>query len=82
MLLQRFPEARAIATPKSVELMRKQSQAIPLFRKLWPGQLPARIVLPEAYDKDVFTPKGHELRIIEQARTDAVDTTSLHGAIS
>ena len=80
--LQRFPEARAIATPKSVELMRKQSQAIPLFRKLWPGQLPARIVLPEAYDKDVFTPKGHELRIIEQARTDAVDTTSLHGAIS
>jgi glyoxylase-like metal-dependent hydrolase (beta-lactamase superfamily II) len=76
--LQRFPEARAIATPKSVELMRKQSQAIPLFRKLWPGQLPTRIVLPEAYDKDVFTPKGHELRIIEQARTDAVDTTSLH----
>ena len=82
MRLQRFPEARAIATPKSVELMRKQSQAIPLFRKLWPGQLPTRIVLPEAYDKDVFTPKGHELRIIEQARTDAVDTTSLHGAIS
>ena len=78
VLLQRFPEARAIATPKSVELMRKQSQAIPLFRKLWPGQLPARIVLPEAYDKDVFTPKGHELRIIEQARTDAVDTSSLH----
>ena len=81
MLLQRFPEAPAIATPKSVELMRKQSQAIPLFRKLWPGQLPARIVLPETYDKDVFTPEGHELRIIEQARTDAVDTTSLHGAI-
>src|SRR5271169_1355062 len=25
VLLQRFPEARAIATPKSVELMRKQS---------------------------------------------------------
>jgi glyoxylase-like metal-dependent hydrolase (beta-lactamase superfamily II) len=78
VLLQRFPEARAIATPKSVQLMRKQSQLMPLFRKRWPGQLPARIVLPEAYDDDFFTLEGHELRIIEQGRTDAVDTTSLH----
>jgi glyoxylase-like metal-dependent hydrolase (beta-lactamase superfamily II) len=78
VLLQRFPEARAIATPKSVQLMREQSQLMPLFRKRWPGQLPARIVLPEPYDKDVFTLEGHELRIIEQGRTDAVDTTSLH----
>jgi glyoxylase-like metal-dependent hydrolase (beta-lactamase superfamily II) len=78
VLLQRFPEARAIATPKSVELMRKQTEAAPLFRKCWPGQLPARIVLPEPYDQDVFTLEGHELRIIEQGRTDAVDSTSLH----
>ena len=46
VLLQRFPEARAIATPKSVELMRKQSQAIPFFRKRWPGQLPPRLCCP------------------------------------
>jgi glyoxylase-like metal-dependent hydrolase (beta-lactamase superfamily II) len=78
VLLQRFPEARAIATSKSVQLMRKQSQAMPLFRKRWPGQLPAGIVLPEPYDDDVFTLEGHELRIIEQGRTDTVDTTSLH----
>jgi glyoxylase-like metal-dependent hydrolase (beta-lactamase superfamily II) len=78
VLLQRFPEARAIATPKSVQLMRKQSQLMPLFRKRWPGQLPARIVLAEPYDDDVFTLEDHELRIIEQGRTDAVDTTSLH----
>src|SRR5262249_53907768 len=77
-LLRRFPEARAIATPKSVELMRKSSQAMPLFRKRWPGQLPASIELAEPYDGDVFTLEGHELRIIEQGRTDAVDTTSLH----
>jgi len=78
VLLQRFPEARAIATPKSVQLMRKQTQLMPLFRKRWPGQLPARIVLAEPYDDDVVTLEGHELRIIEQGRTDAVDTTSLH----
>ena len=34
VLLHPFPDARAIATPKSVELMRKQSQLMPVFRKL------------------------------------------------
>ena len=77
-LLQRFPEARAIATPKSLQLMRKQSELIPFLRKRWPGQLPTKIVFPEPYDKDVFTLEGHELRIIEQGQTDAIDTTSLH----
>src|SRR6185503_4753246 len=41
-------------------------------------QLPATITLPEPYDGEVFTLEGHELRIIEQGRTDAVDSTSLH----
>jgi glyoxylase-like metal-dependent hydrolase (beta-lactamase superfamily II) len=33
VLLQRFPKARAIATPKSVQLMRKQSGLKPFLRK-------------------------------------------------
>jgi glyoxylase-like metal-dependent hydrolase (beta-lactamase superfamily II) len=78
VLLQRFPAVRAIATPKSVQLMRKQSELMPFFRKRWPGQLPAKIVLAEPYDDNAFTLEGHELRIIEQGRTDAADTTSLH----
>jgi glyoxylase-like metal-dependent hydrolase (beta-lactamase superfamily II) len=78
VLLQRFPQARAIATPKSVELMRGDQPMMPLFRKWWPGQLPTAITLPEPYEGDVFTLEGHELRIIEQGRTDAVDSTSLH----
>ena len=78
VLLQRFPEARAIATPKSVQLMRRGSQLMPSFRKRWPGQLPARVALPEPYDDPVFMLEGHELHIIEQGRTDAVDSTSLH----
>ena len=52
VLLQRFPDARAIATPKAVELMRKQSSRLPFFRKLWPGQLPAAIAFPEPYDDE------------------------------
>jgi glyoxylase-like metal-dependent hydrolase (beta-lactamase superfamily II) len=78
VLLQRFPDAKAIATPKSVELMGKQAEMMPVFRKSFPEQLPAAIVVAEPYDDDAFTLEGHELRIIEQGRTDAEDTTSLH----
>jgi len=78
VLLQRFPDARAIATPKSVALMQKQTTRLSSYRKLWPGQLPATIALPEPFENDAFELEGHELRIIEQGRTDAVDTTSLH----
>ena len=78
VLLQRFPDARAIATAKSVALMQKQTTRLSSYRKLWPGQLPATIALPEPFENDAFELEGHELRIIEQGRTDAVDTTSLH----
>ena len=78
VLLERFPDARAISTPNSVALMQKQTPRLSSYRKLWPGQLAARITLPEPYDDDAFTLEGHELRIIEQGRTDAVDSTSLH----
>jgi glyoxylase-like metal-dependent hydrolase (beta-lactamase superfamily II) len=78
VLLQRFPDARAIAKPKSVELMREQSPRMGAFRKRWPGQLPATIILPEPYGDDAFTLEGHDLCIIEQGRTDAADSTSLH----
>src|SRR3954447_25958254 len=47
VLLQRFPEARAIATPASVEVMRQQVERVPIYRKLWPGQLPETLTLPE-----------------------------------
>jgi len=78
VLLKRFPDARAIATPQAVTLMQQQTSRLPSYRKLWPGQLPDTIVVPEPYDDDAFTLEGHELRIIQQGRTDAVDTTSLH----
>ena len=79
VLLRHFPDAQAIATPRSVELM--HSQAIPLqhfFRQCWPGQIPASITAAESFDGDTFTLEGHELRIIEQGRTDTVHTTSVH----
>jgi hypothetical protein len=81
VLLNRFPGARAIATPRSVELINetlKSGLLDQFFRRWWPGQLAAQVITPEPCSDDTFTLEGHELRIIEQGRTDTVDTTSLH----
>src|SRR5260370_31291738 len=47
-------------------------------RQLFPGQVPTKLVSPEPYEGDTFTLEGHELRIIEQGRTDCPDSTSLY----
>jgi glyoxylase-like metal-dependent hydrolase (beta-lactamase superfamily II) len=80
ILLERFPGARAIATPKTVNDMQMSfSPAVErLARRLFPGQVPTKLVAPEPYEHDTFTLEGHELRIIEQGRTDSPDTTSLY----
>jgi glyoxylase-like metal-dependent hydrolase (beta-lactamase superfamily II) len=80
VLLDHFPNARAIATPKSVEIMR-QFLVPPLdqiFNGLFPGQLPTKLIAAEPYDSDTFTIEGHEFRIIEHGRTDCPDSTSLY----
>jgi glyoxylase-like metal-dependent hydrolase (beta-lactamase superfamily II) len=80
ILLDRFPGARAIATPKTVKAM--QASFTPpverLARHMFPGQVATRLVAPQAYEHDTFTLEGYELRIIEQGRTDSPDSTSLY----
>ena len=80
ILLDRFPGARAIATPKTLSAM--QSSFTPpierLARRCFPGQIPTRLVPPQPYERDTFTLEGHDLRIIDQGHTDSADTTSLH----
>jgi glyoxylase-like metal-dependent hydrolase (beta-lactamase superfamily II) len=80
VLLDRFPNARAIATPKSVHEMRK-FLAPPLdeiMHRCWPGQLAPKLVTAEPYENDTFTLEGREIRIIEQGHTDSPYSTSLH----
>ncbi|MFZ0319647.1 MAG: MBL fold metallo-hydrolase [Candidatus Sulfotelmatobacter sp.] len=80
ILLDRFPGARAIATPKTVKAM--QMSFTPtverLARRMFPGQVATKLVSPEPYEPDTFTLESHELRIIEQGRTDSPDSTSLY----
>src|ERR1700720_1035816 len=80
VLLDRFPGARAIATPKAVSAMQMSFTPVVerLARRLFPGQVATKLVPPEPYEHDTFTLEGHELRIIKQGRTDTVHTTSLH----
>ena len=49
-----------------------------LARRMFPGQIATRLVAPEPYERETFTLEGHELRIIEQGRTDSPDSTSLY----
>jgi glyoxylase-like metal-dependent hydrolase (beta-lactamase superfamily II) len=80
VLLDRFPGARAITTPKAVEgiQMYLSPPVQRLARRMFPGQVPTKLVGPEPYEQDTFTLEGHELRIIEQGHTDSPDTTSLY----
>src|SRR6204780_4833067 len=68
ILLDRFPGARAIAAPKTVNGM-QMSFSPPVervARRLFPVQLATKFVAPEPYGQDTFTLEGHKLRIIEQ----------------
>jgi glyoxylase-like metal-dependent hydrolase (beta-lactamase superfamily II) len=80
ILLDRFPGARAIATPKTVNSMQifLSPPVQRLARQLFPGQVHTKLISPAPYEHDTFTLEGHELRIIEQGHTDSADTTSLH----
>src|SRR5271169_374266 len=73
ILLDRFPGARAIATPKTLNAI--QMYLSPpvkrLARQLFPGQIPTKLVAPEPYGDETFTLEGHDLRIIEQGHTDS-----------
>src|SRR6202521_2420767 len=53
ILLDRFPGARAIATPKTLNAM-QMSFTPPverLARRCFPGQIPTKLVVPESYER-------------------------------
>ena len=80
LLLERFPGARAITTPATLNAMQSSFTASieRLARRRFPGQIPTKLVPPEPYEHGTFTLEGHDLHIIDQGHTDSADTTSLH----
>ena len=81
ILLERFPGARAVATPKVLEIMRKQTspQVIAaLWNKRFPGLIPHNIVLPDRLDGNTLRLEGQELIVVDVGHTDTDDCTCLH----
>ena len=81
MLLDKFPNAKALATAHVVAA--SQNQIEPDFMKsVWeprfPGQLPLELVAPEVLDGDSFNLEGEALKVIELGHTDTLHSTALH----
>jgi glyoxylase-like metal-dependent hydrolase (beta-lactamase superfamily II) len=81
LLLDKFPNAKAIATSSVVAAI--QDQIKPEYIKsFWeprfPGQLPSQLAAPEVLKGDTFYLEGEELKVVELGHTDTSHTTALH----
>jgi glyoxylase-like metal-dependent hydrolase (beta-lactamase superfamily II) len=80
-LLDRFPDARAIATAPVVAAIRAQIKP-DVVRSFWeprfPGQIPSELVAPEVLEADTFHLEGEELKVISLGHTDTSNSTGLY----
>ncbi|MGF6230493.1 glyoxylase-like metal-dependent hydrolase (beta-lactamase superfamily II) [Inquilinus ginsengisoli] len=80
-LLERFPEARAVATPAVVRAM--QAHLAPasvdgFWRRLFPGEILDRLPAAEPLQGDALELEGHRLAVVDAGRTDTEVSTCLH----
>jgi glyoxylase-like metal-dependent hydrolase (beta-lactamase superfamily II) len=81
MLLNRFPKARAVATPDVVESMRRQASpeyVSSFWNARYPGQIPEHLVIAEELQGNVIQLEGCDLLVVEVGHTDTEHTTCLH----
>jgi len=80
VVLERFPDARVVATTRTVDLMRQQdTQALDhSIRARFPGQIADVIPLPEPLESPEIPLEDSAIDVIETGHTDTLDTTSLH----
>src|SRR4029077_5314037 len=80
-LLEGFPHARAVATPEVVKVMHEQlspASVDKFWRRLFPGQIPDRLLVAEPLDDRELKLEGHKLAAINAGRTDTAHSTCLH----
>ena len=80
-LLERFPHAKAVATPSAVKVMRQNASPEALkgiWKASFPGQIPDRLVIAEELEGHVIDLEGHELVAVELGHTDTEYTTCLN----
>jgi len=80
-LLERFPNAKAVATPKVVKTM-SQNASPEVLAKFWkagfPDQIPDKLVFAEELKGNVIDLEGNELVVVELGHTDTDYTTCLN----
>ena len=80
-LLDRFPNARAVARPDVVKVMRQQAspQSLASFwNPFFPGQISNHLVIAEELTENVIDLEGHDLVVVPLGHTDTDYTTCLH----
>lgn len=81
MILDRFPQAKAIATPDAVKAMHEQiapEYVESFWNKLFPGQVPTSLITAEEIEEDEFYLEGNKLVVVNTGYTDTSNTTALH----
>ena len=81
MLLDRFPNARAVANPavaKAVQMLIDSEYMKSFWLKLFPGQISEPLSLPEALDRQEFEVEGQKLVVLDDGFTDTANSTSLY----
>jgi glyoxylase-like metal-dependent hydrolase (beta-lactamase superfamily II) len=81
LLLDKFPNAKSIATTSVAAAIREQIKP-EFMQSFWeprfPGQLPSQLVAPGILEGDTFYLEGEELKVVELGHTDTSHTTALH----
>jgi len=81
LLLDRFPNTRAVATAPVVAAIQKQIRP-DFIKSVWeprfPGQLPSQLIAPEILDGDTFYLEAKPLNVVHLGHTDASHSTALH----
>jgi glyoxylase-like metal-dependent hydrolase (beta-lactamase superfamily II) len=80
-LLERFPHARAVATPDVVKSMHEQLSPASIedfWRRLFPGEIPDRLLAAEPLEENELRLEGHKLAAVNTGRTDTAHSTCLH----
>jgi glyoxylase-like metal-dependent hydrolase (beta-lactamase superfamily II) len=80
-LLERFPNAKVVATPNTIKVM--QGNASPealnaVWKASFPNQIPSNLVIAEPLAGQTIDLDGHELMVVELGHTDTDLTTCLH----
>jgi glyoxylase-like metal-dependent hydrolase (beta-lactamase superfamily II) len=80
-LLERFPRAKALATPEVVKAMQEHLSPAWIdnfWRRLFPGDIPDRLLVAEPLEGNDLELEGHKLVAINAGRTDTAHSTCLH----